>query len=543
MQTRKRLLDGVARCYGSTFGQATLGAAVFWVALPPLDLWPLAWIAPIWWLMLIRRRELAGQRPYGSLWLAGFLFWLAAIHWLRLPFWATAFGWVALSAYLGCYLPLFVGLSRVAVHRCRIPLLAAAPAVYMGLELARGHVLTGFNMAALAHTQYRWIDLIQVSDLGGEYLVSFVIVFVAACVAELLPCDDRRWRIWPLGPLVLMLAGVLGYGRLRVAEDPPEAQLRIALIQGSIDTQINLPPSEQERIFPQYYRLSEEAVRQHGKLDLVVWPESMFPAVWITGEDQPAHPWREFQEEFHAALVRMGERFGAMVLGVDRRHFTAEGVKHYNTAVHVSSTGAILGAYDKRHLVMFGEYVPLTGWFPWLRELKPVNSLNLTLDPGEHPAAFEVGPLRVAPNICYESVLPHVIRRQLNVLAQAGQSPHVLLNLTNDGWFWGSSELDMHLVCGVFRAVECRKPFLIAANTGISAWIDADGRVRRRGPKRDTAVVLAEPSADRRTSWYLWSGDWPAGLCLAACAVLAGLGAWERWFKACGTTQCRTRRA
>ena len=84
---------------------------------------------------------------------------------------------------------------------------------------------------------------------------------------------------------------------------------------------------------------------------------------------------------------------------------------------------------------------------------------------------------RIAPNICYETVLSHVIRGQVNALTAEGREPDVLINLTNDGWFWGSSELDMHLACGVFRAVECRKPLLIAANTGFSAWIDGDGRI------------------------------------------------------------------
>jgi apolipoprotein N-acyltransferase len=102
----------------------------------------------------------------------------------------------------------------------------------------------------------------------------------------------------------------------------------------------------------------------------------------------------------------------------------------------------------------------------------------------------------------------------------------VLVNLTNDGWFWGSSELDMHLVCGVFRAVECRKPLLIAANTGFSAWIDGDGRILARGPRRATAVLLAEVAPDPRGSWYLEHGDWAAGVCLSACLAFAAAGIW-----------------
>ena len=184
------------------------------------------------------------------------------------------------------------------------------------------------------------------------------------------------------------------------------------------------------------------------------------------------------------------------------------------------------GQYHKQRLVPFGEYVPLADYLPWIGRV--LESLCAAATPGETPKAFEIDGLRVAPNICFESVIPHVIRRQVNELARAGEEPDVLVNLTNDGWFWGSSELDMHLICGVFRAVECRKPFLIAANTGFSAWIDGNGRIVAQGPRRATGTILAEVAPDPRDSWYLRHGDWLAGLCLLGCLVCAVVGAWER---------------
>jgi apolipoprotein N-acyltransferase len=126
--------------------------------------------------------------------------------------------------------------------------------------------------------------------------------------------------------------------------------------------------------------------------------------------------------------------------------------------------------------------------------------------------------------------LPHLIRGQ--VLALRGQSvePDVLVNLTNDGWFWGSSELDMHLASALFRAVECRKPLVIAANTGFSASIDSSGRILQQGPRRAADVIVAEVSLDRRRSWYLEHGDVAAGLCLAATLGVAvvGIRDWRR---------------
>jgi apolipoprotein N-acyltransferase len=536
-----------------------LGAVVLWASLPPLDWWPLAWVAPVPWVLLIRRKELAGRRPYGMLTLAGFLFWMAILHWLRLPHPATSIGWVALSFYFAFYLPVFVGLSRVAVHRLRVPVILAAPLVWTGLELARGHLLTGMTMASLGHTQYRWIELIQLSDLAGAYGVSFVVMCVAAALARMLPCDGwgrhsclsngrqeclphsalRACRtplaIWPLAPALAVLAAALGYGYARTAGDYTSPGPNVALIQGSIDVEMRYDPDMRDRIFREYLQLSQEAVRKYERVDLVVWPETMFlePLI-IFDAGAPKPPQFEgTEEEFRKWLPWAREHsLGAMaqtaqsldvplILGVDANHLGADGVQCFNSAVYVARDGKLLGRYDKMHLVMFGEYVPLAEYFPWLYRLTPLPG---GATPGKRPAAFDLDGVRLAPNICYESVLPHVIRRQVNMLTAEGQQPDILVNLTNDGWFWGSSELDLHLVCGVFRAVECRKPFLIAANTGFSAWIDGDGRIQKQGLRRAADAILAEVRLDRRTSWYLEHGDWAAGICLVGCLFFGLVG-------------------
>ncbi len=557
-------MERLANWYRSTLGPAVAAAVLLWAALPPVDCGPLAFVAPALWVLLIRRRELAGEHPYRVLWLVGFGFWLAALHWLRLPHWATSFGWVALSAYFAFYLPVFVALGRVAVHQVHLPVILAAPGIWTGLELARAHLLTGFTMASLGHTQYRWIALIQVSDLVGAYGVSFLVMFVAACLARMIPVagggasdcgpvlakpasslpGTRWWRHvawWPAGILLVGVGMAVAYGQFRMAMTPPAPQARIALIQGSIDSQLKSDPSMRDRIHEHYRELSLEAVRRYGAsgpVDLVVWPETMFREPLV---DYDATPWvppgwsrsaalaklQEAAAESHRALARLVEELGtAVVVGVDTESYAEGQHRFYNSAVWVDHRGQIRGRYDKMHLVMFGEYVPFAHWFPVLQGLTP---LKVSLSPGTAPAVFQVGALRIAPNICYESVLPHLIRRQIRWLAQSGAEPHVLLNLTNDGWFWGSSELDMHLICGVFRAVEMRKPLLIAANTGFSAWIDAEGRIIEQGPRRATGTILAEVAPDPRHSLYLRYGDWFSATCLAGCGALALVGVCRRF--------------
>ncbi len=141
---------------------------------------------------------------------------MAALHWLRLPHPATSIGWVALSFYFAFYLPVFVGLSRVAVHRLRIPVILAAPMVWTGLELARAHLLTGMTMASLGHTQYRWIELIQLSDLAGRVrreLRRDVRGRVAGADAALQ--TGVAGAFWPLLPAAAVLAAALLYGACR----------------------------------------------------------------------------------------------------------------------------------------------------------------------------------------------------------------------------------------------------------------------------------------------------------------------------------------
>ncbi len=547
----------------TTAKYAFLGAVLLWAAFPPLDLWPLAWFAPVPWVLLIRREKLDGPRPYLILWLAGFAFWLAVLHWLRLPYWATAFGWVALSFYFAFYIPLFIALGRIAVDQLRIPVILAAPVVWTGLELARAHLLTGMTMASLAHTQYRWVLLIQISDLAGAYGVSFLVMFIAACFARILPCDGKPRALWPLLPAAALLAAVTIYGYARTVNNETAPGARIALIQSSIDTTMDGGENLHETIHSQCVDLSRQAIDKYGKLDLIVWPEGVFQYPLITSDADAGTKDPRLQEEHVSleealknlktwcdrssqCLIKTAELLDSpLLIGLTSYHFTARGQAVFNSAAYISDHGELLGRYDKMHLVMFGEYIPFADYLTWLYNLTP---LTIGTAPGTKPAVFKVPAgatgsnesaagsatsavkrdVLIAPNICYESVLPHVIRGQIITLQSEGQEPDLLVNLTNDGWFWGSSELDLHLACGVFRAVEFRKPFLIAANTGFSASIDADGRIIEKGPRRETATLLANVRIDHRKSWFLYYGDWPAGVCLAACCAIAAYGLWNR---------------
>ena len=594
-----------------------LGAVLLWAALPPLGLAPLAWIAPVFWILLIRADKLpllgpakrtapgrpwllflaavallaaeigvtewfhaqdykmywlaevvfwpalialfywAARRwaahPHRCLWLAGMFFWLADLHWLRLPYWAIGFGWLGLGIYFGCYLPAFVGLSRIGVHRLRLPVILVAPAVWTGLQLAQAHLLSGMTMGCLDHTQYRMTSLIQISDVTGCYGVTFLVMFVAACLARMLPCDGRRWTPWPLVPAAAMLAAVLVYGHWRIGQAATEPGLKIALVQGNFDIRLENPKGFRQAVDKEYYRLTRD--ERCAQADVIVWPETVFSCIdeasgecapWITGDDDatlPAdfprpspeafHKWLDsWKSGTHDMMTQAAKEFGRpMVVGVERQHYGPHGIEIFNTAVLITPDGRWFDQppdqyfYDKTHLVPFGEYMPFAKELPWLQSLSPLGSGSSASD---RPACFRVKNVNLVPNICYESTLPHVIRDQLVRLREEGREGRVLVNLTNDGWFWGSSELKMHLACGVFRTVECRRPMVVAANTGISAWIDGNGHIVTEGKRHDTDLIVADVRLDRRESWYLRHGDWFAGACLAVVILLAAAGAVER---------------
>ena len=552
----------------SSLTLSLLSGVLLWAAFPPLGWWPLAWIAPVGWLWLIRYERLPGRRPYRTLALTSLVHWLAVLQGIRLAHPALYLGWFALSAYLAVYPVLFVVLTRVAVQRWRASIVVAAPIVWTGLELVRGHAITGFSMALLGHTQTSWGDLLQIADIFGAYGVSFVVMLVAAAVARMLPIEagpdpstEAKWTWWPVIPGVVVLATALAYGRYQ--ERPaggstlPAPGLRVALLQGSFDTIFEFDPERDRRVFRHYRELSEQAVQRHPDVQLVVWPESMFSG--DLGEvlidepiqvppDLPLDP-----EEYRFRARTRAEAFGLklqdtarrlnfgresqvdhaeragihLIAGTDTLHLGAGGMRRYNAALVVNPAGEVAGRYYKMHRVMFGEYIPWGEVFPWLYRLTPMSQ---GINSGSSPECFRVGDVNLSPSICFESTVPHLIRTQVSALRQSGTPPDVLVNVTNDGWFWGSNILDLHLACAVYRAVENRLPMLVAANTGISAVIDSHGRIVERGPRRDEAILYADVRCESRDTWYQTLGDIPAMLCAIFCLVAAlhGLSGFRR---------------
>lgn len=562
---------------------------LYWASFTPLDFAPLAWISLVPLLLLVRIPERTNWM-YVAVTCTGLATMIACLQWLRLGDAAMYPAWFALGSYCGLYFPVFLWLSRIAVHRFRLPLAAAVPIVWTGLEYARAHIFSGFAWYFLGHTQYRWLELIQVSDLVGAYGVSFLVALAAAVIAGIIPrsvfeklrlvkpnseavtnipTGITRRNKFAIATCLALFAASLSYGYVRRSQAEFTAGPRVALVQGNFISSMKHDPKQALRLFQVHKTLTDVATWHQP--DFIVWPETMHRSpLYIVGDDvtdedlarmhnserAPKHirDWADKLPNLLDGLSRQPD--AAMVIGLESYVYEPMRARHYNSAAFITPRRGYVNRYDKMHRVPFGEFVPMKEQFPWLLKLTPFPD-GFGVDAGERAAVFEYKGYRGTPIICFEDTVPQVVRRVLNASAKAdeqGRPADFLINLTNDGWFHGSSELDQHLITAAFRSVEYRTPTVRAVNTGISAIVDGDGAVTEpevmleylgndektgrpileersmrnangRWNKAMHAVLVHNVPLDNRASLYLWWGDWFAGLCAAFCfaAFLGGI--------------------
>lgn len=518
----------IAKCQSvwqtNTLRWGILSAVAVWLAFPPVGCWPLAWLAPYGWIRLIQTPQLDGRRPFATLYLVGYAHWLLMTYWVTLPHWSAAIGWFFLAAYLAIYVIGFVWLARRLVHVAGWPSFLAAPLAWVAMEMARSYLFTGFALLPISHSQVEFVPILQIASYTGAYGVSFLIVLGAATIEHAVTSYSKGWRQsawWALGMTVSVLGATLAYGYWTLSNPlPPKSQTKVAIVQGSYDTIFDTDQGRSlERsdfAFQNYCQLTFDATRR-GDIDLVVWPESMFGRFYFVEDfDQESS---EFDGPDNVAVERkrLIRQFGTnCLMGTGTMRYQGGRSEQYNTAAFFDASGEVVDTYHKMHPVMFGEYVPLATVFPILNRLSP-NGGGLTA--GTEPKLMQVGDVSFSPNICFENTVPHLISQQINQL-ERDRRVDALVTLTNDGWFWGSSLLDVHLACGVLRAVENRKPAIIAANTGFSAYISPMGRILAKGPRRDSKVIVADLSTTSAPQTvYTRVGDGFAFACVALCGL------------------------
>ena len=488
---------------------ALLALAGFTLALafPRMD-WNLAaWFALVPLLMAATRSSAREALGWG--WLFGFVFFAVLLRWLNFTFsvYSALPGPVAWlpTALLAAYCGLFVGGVAAAVSWIGARLstgaaLGATPFLWVAAEWLRGHLFGGFPWGTLGYTQYKQLPVLQIAELGGVHLVSILLVATNAALAG---CLLLAWRPAAAGAAVAAAAigGTLLFGAVRLNEAAPAGEVRVTLLQPSIAQPLKWDPAYTQQTLGIYFALMRQVPAERP--DLVVWPETALPTLL---REDPA---------LVATLSSMAERLEApLVVGSLDEVAETRGLR--NTAFLVSGRG-IEERYDKIQLVPFGEFVPLSGVFGFVREWAEFVS---ELEPGSRLGVFPGPPAPFGVVICYEGIFPELVR------GLVGGGARLMVNMTNDAWFGRTSGPEQHLAMYPFRAVEHRIAVVRAANTGISAFIAPSGRIQRRMNLFERGHLTE--TVPLRSGWTLYGrlGDWP-GLGSLGLTALALAGAWR----------------
>jgi len=500
----------------------------------------LAWIAP--GLFLFAALGQRGRPCFRIGYLAGLAHYLASLYWLLfIPFPAGAVvGWLALSAYLALYPAAWVWLCwklfpgnkfvrnqswRAAAQefftvnwwaRAGWSLLCAA--LWVALEMVVARFLSGFPWNLLGASQYRIAPLIQIASVTGVYGVSFLVVWFSVSLTiallRLIREPSMRWG-WLLElrlPLiVLMVVMVFGVGRL-LDRTQTDRKLSVALVQPSIPQPLIWDHGEDANRFNKIIELSKLALA--AKPDLLVWPESSMPNFT--------------DDNFRVITNLIATHKVSMILGADdaERRPEAGGAEDYdsfNAAFLFNPAGEYVATYRKRHLVVFGEYLPFAQWLPVLRKLIPIPG---DFTPGDRFVPFELSgaaKAKLSVLICFEDVFPHLVRDYV------GADTDFLLNLTNDGWFGEGAAQWQQAVGAVFRAVENGVPLIRCTNNGLTCWIDSHGVIREILGGEGKAVYapgfmlakipLSTSGQGHESTFYNRHGDWFGWVCLGLSLV------------------------
>jgi apolipoprotein N-acyltransferase len=546
---------------------AAIGAGLLLTAaFPKIGIAGFAWVVPGLLLAIAQGKSRGDAFRIG--YVAGLAHFLSSLYWLLLiP--VTGFpilGWVSLCAVLGLFPATWVWLLAGKIgegdwaRRTRWSLAGAA--VWVALEMIRAWLLGGFPWDFLGVSLYRMVPLIQIASVTGVYGVSFLIVWFSLSLfsaARAMFGDPTRRFVWQ-AEMLLPLATVVGlfiFGYVRAGQGTaPGTTLRITLVQPSIPQTLIWNPAQDEQRFQQLLQLTEKALAESKKqesegqvvqilnpsgsserqtnkplshpsdtlspqggerdeargalkTDLLIWPESAVPEL----DADTARTISQLAQSNRVWIIFNGEDVT----------FQPDATNYFNSAFLVSSNGQLADVYHKRKLVMFGEYIPLAQWLPFVKWFTPITG---SFTPGNQPVAFRLGDLRVnaAPLICFEDTFPQLAR------ASARDDVDFLVNLTNDGWFGDSAAQWQHMANAVFRAVENNLPLIRCSNNGITCWIDAAGRVReifrdKAGSVYDAGAITVDVSMllageQRAPTFYNHHGDWFGWACVMVAALV-----------------------
>ena len=519
-----------------------------WIALTPL-------IAAIWFSGAESRHPWLRNLLLG--YVAGLTFFWIVFSWLTT---VTILGWFVLEFYMAIYVAiwaLFCGLVRPrpkinragsskweqmlsqartsatpppspwtkSTNNLRLALLLAA--AWTTLEWLRGWVFSGFGWNGLGVALHDNWPLIQIAELTGVAGLSFLIAFVNVIIlttAYRLVVEARTRVMRPHFDFTFTMAaivGVLVFG-FRATQVPSAAKpLRVTAVQSNVPQNQKFDPQFTRRIFDQFRRLSEIALRSNPPPELLVWPESSMPGPVLVD-----------QESYKFVMDLAADADADFLLGT----IDEDGGDVYNAAILLSEGGERVQIYRKVHLVPFGEFVPGRHTVPLLARIVG-DQVPGDFKAGKEHTVFTLtnGDVQVAPLICFEDTIGE-LARQFVVPTETSPGANLLVDVTNDGWFQHSAGSPQHLANAIFRCIETRRPMLRAANTGVTCFINQFGRVtqelRDETGSTFTEGVLSgdiKVPSEHELTFYARHGELFAKVCGVITLIAIVLTSLTRW--------------
>lgn len=354
----------------------------------------------------------------------------------------------------------------------------------------------GFSWGIPAYALSQYLDFFQWLDILGSLGLCFFIYLVNGLILHLLgwvPDDRSFWRFKKIAGLSLAFAFglslVFSFGRAyQFDRHAQEFKLpRLALIQASIKQDLKWDQAQFYSSFRNHLELSQKAIAQEAKL--LIWPET---ALTILVPKNKVSAWTNqfFGDYFNVEII-----FGTVLTQKSETGIPLL----YNSALHFNPKKRQTDSYSKRHLVPFGEYVPLTWLFGQFVDLTSIGAFQTS----SQYNLFEVNGVKIAPQICYEDLFMRYS------YAASQKNADVILNITNDAWYGHSSAQLQHLNIARFRALENRLPFIRATNDGISAVIDAKGKILRSLGFRKRNILLFDQPLKKAKSLAPKLENWP----------------------------------
>ena len=430
-----------------------------------------------------------------------------------LGFFGVGVSWVFVSVYVHGHVPMAASILVTLVFVCvlslypallgyflrrivtasggLLPLLVFATG-WIVVEWLRGWLFTGFPWLSIGSSQVD-SQLSAFAPFAGVYGVGLAVALNAALLVAVI---RNQQRMPALFFIFVIWASALLIDRLEWTS-PVDEHLQVALVQGNIAQEEKWAPENVENTLMRYTELSFS----RPAIDLVVWPETAIPAFFHQVEDG-----------FIPSLEsRLQGRDMSMLTGVP---VLDRGVSEYFNAV--TSIGGERMFYYKRHLVPFGEYLPLRKVIGTTLDALAVPNADFSRG-DDAQQLIEVAGYPVGTSICFEVAFSEEIAKALPQAA-------LLVNVSNDAWFGDSLAPHQHLEMARMRAMETGRPMLRATNTGISAIIDYDGAILASSVQFETAVVTGSIVPRKGATPYVRLGNAPVIILCSSFLLLVWLG-------------------